>query len=62
MPKFEIELARWVRGPQYATVVVEADNEDDARELVWDEDIDWKSGYMRCDDGVDIESVVELDV
>lgn len=55
MSKYELEVSRTIFGTEYATVVVEANNEEDAEEMVWDECIDWEPGRHGYDyDGYEI--------
>ena len=49
MPKYILEVTRTMYGTEQATVEVEARNEEQAIDRVWEEDIYWEAGNDGCD-------------
>lgn len=57
MPKFQVTKTVWGHGEKQATIVVEAENEEDAANAFWDEvtDQDWIVSVDHEDSDTEVE-------
>jgi len=66
MPKYEIEISRVVSKRYKCIVIVEAKTEDDAEDIIWDDERDGKIQWEEIvdertpSDACDLESIREI--